>query len=56
VGENDLIAGYEEKESLRAQYSRYCKVLDSIVHRIKVHLILYTESVSSTLATTRSEI
>lgn len=53
---NDLITGYKEKESLRAQYSTYSKLLNSIVHHIKVHLISDIESISSTLAMTRSEI
>lgn len=56
VGGNDLITGYKEKESLRAQYSRYSKLLDSFVHHIDIHLISDIESVSSTLAMTRSEI
>lgn len=56
VERNDLITGYKEKESLKAQYSRYSKLLDSIVHHIKVHLISDNESVSPTLAITRSEI
>lgn len=38
------------KRSLRAQYSRYRKLLDRTVCHIEVHLISDTESVSSTIA------